>query len=146
MLHCMTDLSFLKVKVKVTQLCPTLCDPMNYTVHGILQARILEWLTFPFSRGSSQPRDWTQVSHNAGRFFASWATREAQEYWNGWPIPSPMVLPDPGMEPGSPALQVDSLPTELSGKPWPGIKPMPPAVEAQSPNHWATGNFHVIAV
>ena len=48
--------SKLKVKVKVTQLCPTLCDPMDYTVHGILQARILEWVAFPFSRGSSQPR------------------------------------------------------------------------------------------
>ena len=46
-----------KVKVKVTQLCPTLCDPMDYTVHGILQARILEWVAFPFSKGSSQPRD-----------------------------------------------------------------------------------------
>ena len=45
-----------------TQSCPTLCDPMSYTVHGILQARILEWVTFPFSRGSSQPRDQTQVS------------------------------------------------------------------------------------
>ena len=50
------------VKVKVTQLCPTLCDPMDYAVHGILQARILEWVAVPFSRGSSQPRDWTQVS------------------------------------------------------------------------------------
>ena len=48
--------------VKVTQSCPTLCDLMDYTVHGILQARILEWVTFPFSRGSSQPRDWTWVS------------------------------------------------------------------------------------
>ena len=48
--------SILKVKVKVTQLCPTLCDPVDYTVHGILQARILEWVAFPFSRGSSQPR------------------------------------------------------------------------------------------
>ena len=48
--------------VKVTQLCLTLCDPVDYTVHGILQARILEWVTFPFSRGSSQPRDRTQVS------------------------------------------------------------------------------------
>ena len=47
----------LRKKVKVTQLCPTLCDPMDYTVHGILQARILEWVAFPFSRGSSQPRD-----------------------------------------------------------------------------------------
>ena len=55
----------------------------NYTVHGILQARILEWLAFPFSRGSSQPRDQAQVSHIAGRFFTSWATREAQEYWSG---------------------------------------------------------------
>ena len=52
---------------------------MNYTVHGILQARILEWVAFPFSRGSSQPRHWTQVSCIASRFFTSWATREAQE-------------------------------------------------------------------
>ena len=57
------------VKVKVAQSCLTLCDPMNYTVHGILQARILEWVAFPFSRGSSQPRDQTQVSPIAGRFF-----------------------------------------------------------------------------
>ena len=62
----------------VAQLCLTLCDPTNYTVHGILQARILEWVTIPFSRGSSQPRDWTQISHIAGGFFSSWATREAQ--------------------------------------------------------------------
>ena len=46
--------------------------------HGLLQARILEWVAFPFSRGSSQPRDRTQVSHIAGGFFTSWATREAQ--------------------------------------------------------------------
>ena len=45
------------VKVKVAQSCPTLCTPMGYTVHGILPARILEWVAFPFSRGSSQPRD-----------------------------------------------------------------------------------------
>ena len=53
-------------KVKVAQLCPTLCNPVDYIVHGILQARILEWVAFPFSRGSSQPRDQTQVSHIAG--------------------------------------------------------------------------------
>ena len=47
----------LKMKVKVAQSCPTLCDPMDYTAHGILQARILEWVAFPFSRGSSRPRD-----------------------------------------------------------------------------------------
>ena len=67
-----------KVKVKVAQSRLTLCDPVVYTVHGIPQARILEWVAFPFSRGSSQPRDGTQVSHMAGRFFSSWATREAQ--------------------------------------------------------------------
>ena len=49
---------------------------MDYTVHGILQARILEWVAFSFSRGSSQPRDQTQVFHIAGEFFTSWATRE----------------------------------------------------------------------
>ena len=70
-------LSILHVKVKVTQPCPTLCYPMGYTVHGILQARTLEWVAFPASRGSSKPRDWTQVSCIAGRFFTSWATREA---------------------------------------------------------------------
>ena len=63
-----------KVKVKVAQSSLTLCDPMDYTVHGILQARILEWVVFPFSRGSSQPRDQTQGSHIAGEFFTSWAT------------------------------------------------------------------------
>ena len=63
--------------MKVTQLCPTLCDPMDYTAHGILQARILEWVAFP----------------------------------------SPVDIPNPGIKPGSPALQVDSLPAELPGKP-----------------------------
>ena len=53
-----------------------------YTVHGILQATTLEWVAFPFSSGSSPPRDWTQVSRMAGGFFISWATREAQEYWS----------------------------------------------------------------
>ena len=148
--------------MKVTQLCPTLCDPMDYrlpgsSVLGILQAtivewvaipfsrgifptqgsnpgfpycrqilyclshqgspRILEWVAYPFSRVSSQPRNWTRVSCIAGRFFTSWATREAKEYWSGQPILSPWHLSDLGIEPGSPALQVDSLPTELSWEP-----------------------------
>ena len=107
----------MKVKVKLTQLCLTLCGPLDYSVHGILQARILEWVAFPFSRGSSQPRDWTQVSRTAGEFFTSWATREVQEYWSGETIPSPRHLADPRIETESPALQVHSLPTELSGKP-----------------------------
>ena len=64
-------------KVKVTQSCLTLCDPMDYTVHGILQARTLEWVAVPFSKGSSQPR----------------------------------------IKARSPALQVDSLPSEPPGKP-----------------------------
>ena len=65
-----------------------LCDPIDYTVHGILQARdthsrILNWVASPFSRGFSQPKDRTQVSRIAGGFFTSWATRETQEYWVG---------------------------------------------------------------
>ena len=52
-------------------------SPGCSSVHGILQARILEWIAIPFSRGSSQPRDQTQASHIAGRFFSIWATREA---------------------------------------------------------------------
>ena len=72
-----------KVKVLVTQLCPTLfnplyCSPPGSFVHGILQARILRWVAYPFSRGSSQPRDQTWVSYTAGRFFTIWATWEAQ--------------------------------------------------------------------
>ena len=77
--------------------------------------RILEQVAIPFSRVSSQPRDLTQVSCIAGGFFTRWATREAQEYWSGSPITSPAGLPNPGIEPGSPALQVDSLPAELPG-------------------------------
>ena len=90
-----------KVKVKVAQSCPTLCDPMvcsppGSSVHGILQARILEWVAIPFSRGSSQPRDGTQVSCIAGRFFANWTTREAQCCSSKWRnrIPTSTVLID----------------------------------------------------
>ena len=66
------------MKVKVSRSFLTLCDLMDYTASGILQARILEWVAYPISRGSSQPRDWNQVSPIAGWFFTSWATREAQ--------------------------------------------------------------------
>ena len=68
----------------VTQSCLTLCDPPPWTVAHqaplsmwILQGRILEWVAMPSSRGSSQPRDWTQVPCVAGGFFSVWATREA---------------------------------------------------------------------
>ena len=68
--------------VLVAQKCPTLCSPIDCSlpgssVSGIFQARILEWVAIPFSRGSSWPRDQTQVSCVAGRFFTIWATREA---------------------------------------------------------------------
>ena len=71
-----------KVEVLVTQLCPTHCDPKDCSppgssVHGILQARILEWVDIHFSRRTSWPRDQTQVSHTTGRFFTVWATRVA---------------------------------------------------------------------
>ena len=67
--------------VKVAQLCLTLCNPMDCRqtgnpVHGIFQARILEWVDISFSRGSSQPRDGTQVFGIAGRVFTCWATRD----------------------------------------------------------------------
>ena len=71
------DNNLRKVKVKITQSCLTLCNPLDCTVHGILQARIQEWVAFPFSRGSSQHRDQTVVSCIAGRLFTNWAIREA---------------------------------------------------------------------
>ena len=64
-------------EVKVAQSCLNLCDPMDYTFHGILQARLLEWVAFPFSRGSSQPRNWTRISCIGGGFFTNWAIRKA---------------------------------------------------------------------
>ena len=57
--------------MKDAQSCLTLCDPMDYTVHGILQDRTLQWVAFPFSRGFSQPRDRTQVSRIAGGLFTT---------------------------------------------------------------------------
>ena len=71
------------------QACLTLCDPVDCSppgssVHGILQARILEWVAMPSSGRSSWPSNWTMVSFIAGGFFTSWATREAHfsGYWN----------------------------------------------------------------
>ena len=88
-----------QVKVKVAQSCPTLCNPMVYTVHGILQARILEWVAFPFSRESSQPRNRTQVSCIAG----------AHSYFT-YGLPSWLS----GKESASPAEDTDSVP--VSGR------------------------------
>ena len=73
------------MKVLVAQSCLTLCSTMDCSlpgssVHGLLQAKILEWLAIPFSRASFWPRDQTWVSCIAGRFFTVWATREAHMY------------------------------------------------------------------
>ena len=130
------------ILVLITQLCPTLCDPKNCSqlvssVHGISQTRLLEWVAFPFSRGSSRPRDWTWISCIAGRFFTIWAIRETKtvtpwtaahlaplsvglsrkEYWSGLPFPPPRDLPYLGIEPASPASQEDYLPLSHLGNP-----------------------------
>ena len=72
-LYCWLSLVVVKMRVLITQLCPTLCDPMDgsppgSSVQGVLQVGILEWVASPFSRASSQPRDRTRVSCIAGRF------------------------------------------------------------------------------
>ena len=71
---------------EVAQLCPTLCNPMDSSqpgssVHGIFQARILEWVAISFSRGSSQPRDQTWVSCIVGTRFTFWATRKSLDIY-----------------------------------------------------------------
>ena len=92
---------------EVTQSCPTLCGAMDCSLpgsclHGILQARVLEWVAISFSRGCSQPRDRTQVSCIGARFFTIWATREAQIRWELasimyllWGFPSGTVIKNP---------------------------------------------------
>ena len=75
------------------------CSLPGSSIHGILQARILEWVAFPFSRGSSQPRDPTQISHIEGRLFTRWATREANSTWIFLYSPGcrRALLPDSGL-------------------------------------------------
>ena len=111
-----------------------LYSPPGSSIHGTLQARILEWVAIAFSRGSSQPRHGTWVSCIGGkvlyceskshsvlsdslrphRLYSLW---NSSEYWGGLPCPPPGDLPNPGTEPRSPTLQVDSLPAEPPGKP-----------------------------
>ena len=78
----------MKVKVKVAQSWLTLCDPMDYLVHGILQVRILERVAYPFFSGSSQPKNWTGVSCIAGEFFTN---RAIMVSWLNWTVKSPRV-------------------------------------------------------
>ena len=131
-------------KSEVAQSCPTLCNPMDCSLpgsslHGIFQARILEWGAISFSRGSSQHRNRTRVSRTVllllllshfshVRLCATPQTPahqappslgfSKQEHWSGVPFPSPGDLPNPGIEPRSPTLQADALPSEPPGKPW----------------------------
>ena len=116
---------FTCVGVKVTQSCPTPYNSMDcslpgFSVHGIFQARILEWVAIPISRISSQFRDWTQVSHITGELFTRFDTGKAQEYWSELPIPSPAEFPNPEVEPGSPAFQANFFFYQLSyqGRPF----------------------------
>ena len=104
---------------EVAQSCPTLCDPMDCSlpgssVHGILQRRILERVAISFPRRSSRPRDWTQVSCTAGRFFTNWAMREAQLFFWLYHMACRILVP------------------------WPGIKPLSPSLAVWSLNHWTT--------
>ena len=123
-------------QVKVTQSCLTLWNPKDYTVHGILQARILAWVAIPFSRGSSQPRDRTQVSCIAGGFFTSWATREEALVASPLPFLIGDLLPD---------LRSQGLPrcerTDFSGH-----LHVPPWVSNNVPNTSKTEFFSFIAL
>ena len=103
--------------MKVALLCPTLCDPMDYTVHGILQARVLEWVDFPFSKGSSQPRDRTQVSQIAGRFFTAEPPGKPKNTGVGG-YPFFRRFSWPRNQTKIPALQQQSLLAELPKKPY----------------------------
>ena len=81
-LHGTSSIKSVKVKVLVDQSCPTICDPMDYSppgfsVHGILQARILEWVAISFSKRPSRPRDQTRVSCIGRQILYHWATRES---------------------------------------------------------------------
>ena len=109
-----------KSESEVAQLCPTLCDPMDcnllgYSVHGIFQARILEWVAISFSRGSSQPRDWTWVSCILGRCFTVWATREVMRE-------AFIYLTAPGLSCGTQDFWFFSC-SMWDLVPWPGFKP-----------------------
>ena len=105
----------------IVQLCPTLCDPKVYSlpgssVHGILQARILEWVAKLLCRGSSQPRTGTQSSHIAGRFFTVLATREAQGHFELCLIPLGIRTRSQAACSSSSAVLHEACVLELPGK------------------------------
>ena len=110
------------MKVKVAQLCPTLWDPMDYTIHGILQARILEWVAFPFSRGCSQPRDRPRSPTLQVDSLPTEPQGKLKNAGVGSLSLFQQIFLTQGSKPGllhcrrSPALQGDSLPTEPAEK------------------------------
>ena len=95
---------------------PTLCNPMDYTAYGILQARILEWVTFPYSRVFSQPRDLNPGLPHCRRILCQLSHKGSPKILKCVVYHFSGDLPNPGIEPGSLELQVNSLTTELSGK------------------------------
>ena len=109
------QMNFTGLQVKVAQSCPTFCSPIDYTVHEILQARILEWVAFPFPGNLPNPGIEPRSPTLQADFFHQLSYKGSPRILEWWPSPSPWDLPDPGIKPGSPALQADCLPTELSG-------------------------------
>ena len=93
------------------------CSPPGSSVHEDSPGKNTGVGCHALLQGIFPTQGSTQVSCIAGQFFTIWAIREAQKYWSGYPIPSPRDLPNPGIEPGSPAFQANSLPADLPGNP-----------------------------
>ena len=100
-------------KVKVTQSCWTLCDPMDYTVHGILQARILAWVAFSLLQEIFPTQGLNPSLPHCRQILYQLIHKGSPRILEWVAYPSPADLPDPGIEPESPALQLESLPTDL---------------------------------
>ena len=100
------------MKVKVSQSCPTLCNPMDYADHEILQARILEWVAVPSSRGSSQPGIEPRSPALQAVSLPAEPPGKPRDTGVGSLSLLQQIFPNLGIKPGSPVLQVDSLPTD----------------------------------
>ena len=100
------------MKVKVSQSCPTLCNPMDHADHGILQARILEWVAVPFSRGSSQPGIEPRSPALQAVSLPAEPPGKPRDTGVGSLSLLQRIFPNLGIKPVSPALQVDSLPDD----------------------------------
>ena len=100
-------------KVKVAQSCVTLCNPRDYTVHGIFQARKLEWKAIIFFRVPPNPGIKPRSPALQADSLAAEPPGKPKKYWCGEPIPFPVDLPYPGIKPESPALQAAELPAQL---------------------------------